>query len=69
MAASTIANEIFADRFWTIDIIDAFQAEAVMLQAMNFNIDFGDVLKWSDLVCDAPRILEQEVTTSRAIGT
>ena len=37
-----------------------------MLQRMDLNIALGDALKWSDLNCDAPHIMGEEATRSRA---
>ena len=37
----------------------------MMLQCMDFNIDIGDVWKWSDNVCGAPHTTKKKVTRSR----
>ena len=64
---TAIANENLSERRagYRPIVSEVFQAETTLLQAVNFNIDLGDVVKWSDFVCDAPRIILQECTSSR----
>ena len=56
MAATVIAHEIFSDR----------RAEA--MQSMRLHIDFGDVLKLSDVVCDAPHLLGRRHETETRLA-
>ena len=46
--------------YWPIETSDVFPSETMMLQTMNFN-------RWSDFVCDAPHIMEQEVARSKVL--
>ena len=67
MVGTAIANENLSERRagYRPIVSEVFQAETTLLQAVNFNIDYGDVVKWSDFVCVVPRIMLQECTSSR----
>ena len=61
LAATAVATEIFAHRregFSTIDTSHVVHAETVMLQPMNFTIDFGDALKLSGFCLRCTTYLE-----------
>ena len=48
--------------YWAIRFCDVIRAETKLLQSLVLNIDFGDVWKWVDFVCDAPHTMGIEVT-------